>query len=62
MFLAIIVSIAINIVITLLIVGFALKVYSDFLAKLLTDTEERFDNKLDLLSKIENLRKNNFNE
>ncbi len=62
MFLAIIVSIAINIVITLLIVGFVLKVYSDFLAKLLTDTEERYDNKLELLNKIENLRKDNFNE
>lgn len=62
MILAVIISIAVNIGITILLVSFALKIYSNFLAKFMTDVEDRFDKKLDIYNKIEHLRKNDFNK
>lgn len=62
MILSIFISVIINVVLTVAIVSFALKIYSNFLAKFMTDVEDRFDKKLDIYNKIEHLRKNNFNK
>jgi cell division protein FtsW (lipid II flippase) len=41
-------SVVINVIVTLVIVVFAMKINSDFITKFLSETEDRFDRKLNL--------------
>lgn len=52
MILSIFISVIINVVLTVAIVSFALKIYSNLLVKLLMDMEDRFDKKLDINNKV----------
>ena len=52
MILSIFISVITNVVLTVAIVSFALKIYSNLLVKLLMDMEDRFDKKLDINNKV----------
>lgn len=52
MILSIFISVIINVVLTVAIVSFALKIYSNLLAKILMDMEDRFDKKLNINNKV----------
>lgn len=51
--LTIIISVVISIIATISIVIFALKIYSSFLVKFISETENRFDQKLKLKKELQ---------
>lgn len=47
-----ILSVVINVIVTLVIVVFAMKINSDFITKFLSETENRFDKKIGLMDTL----------
>lgn len=53
MLLTIIISVIISVIATIGIVIFALKIYSSFLVKFISETEDRFDQKINLKRELQ---------